>query len=217
MPTSRARSACRPQLAALLHGQTLYTNLEVLPALMLERGPDPGEPRVRSLGSGREHGERSAPHADQDRPGPPCPGAPGAAPGTWPRSSATEGKKGNFVIGYTREQGHPVCIDLDKFVQRSSGIFGATGTGKSFLTRIILAGLIQSNVASVLIFDMHNEYGPDDTASDTNATHPRAEEQVPGQGAPGGAGARAAISAGSRPISTWRSPRATSSRRTSRC
>ena len=46
------------------------------------------------------------------------------------------------MIGYTREQGHPVCLNLDKFVQRSSGIFGATGTGKSFLTRIMLAGLI---------------------------------------------------------------------------
>jgi uncharacterized protein len=50
------------------------------------------------------------------------------------------GEKGSFVIGETREQGHPVCLDLKKFVQRSSGIFGATGTGKSFLTRIILAG-----------------------------------------------------------------------------
>ena len=29
-------------LARLLHGQTLYTNLEMLPALMLERGPEPG-------------------------------------------------------------------------------------------------------------------------------------------------------------------------------
>src|SRR5512140_389215 len=29
-------------LAKALHGQTLYTNLEVLPALMLERGPEPG-------------------------------------------------------------------------------------------------------------------------------------------------------------------------------
>src|SRR5512146_2430531 len=29
-------------LAAVLHVQTLYTNLEVLPALMLEIGPDPG-------------------------------------------------------------------------------------------------------------------------------------------------------------------------------
>src|SRR5512139_2902006 len=32
-------------LAGLLHGQTLYTNLEVMPALMLEIGPDPGSPR----------------------------------------------------------------------------------------------------------------------------------------------------------------------------
>jgi hypothetical protein len=77
-------------------------------------------------------------------------------------------KEGNFAIGTSREQGLPICINLKKFVQRSSGIFGATGTGKSFLTRIILAGLIKHNQASVLIFDMHNEYGVDDTASDTN-------------------------------------------------
>jgi len=56
---------------------------------------------------------------------------------------------------------------LEKFVQRSSGVFGATGTGKSFLTRMVLAGLIHYNAASVLVFDMHNEYGLDDIASDT--------------------------------------------------
>ena len=33
------------EVARLLHGQTLYTNLEVLPSLMLERGPDPGSPQ----------------------------------------------------------------------------------------------------------------------------------------------------------------------------
>jgi hypothetical protein len=76
-------------------------------------------------------------------------------------------EKGNFEIGGTREQGHPVRMKLDHFVQRSAGIFGATGTGKSFLTRIVLAGLIHFNAASVLVFDMHNEYGLDDTASDT--------------------------------------------------
>ena len=79
-------------------------------------------------------------------------------------------EKGNFVIGYTREQGHPVVINMEKFVQRSSGVFGATGTGKSFLTRMVLAGLIQYNKASVLVFDMHNEYGLDDVASDTRQT-----------------------------------------------
>src|SRR5664279_3208996 len=31
-------------LASLLHGQTLYTNLEVMPTLMMERGPDPATP-----------------------------------------------------------------------------------------------------------------------------------------------------------------------------
>ncbi len=76
-------------------------------------------------------------------------------------------QKGNFIIGTTREQGHPVCIDLEKFVQRSSGVFGATGTGKSFLTRLVLAGLIHYNKASILVLDMHNEYGFDDVASDS--------------------------------------------------
>ena len=60
-----------------------------------------------------------------------------------------------------------MCIDLEKFVQRSSGVFGATGTGKSFLTRLVLAGLMHYNKASVLVLDMHNEYGFDDVASDT--------------------------------------------------
>jgi len=90
-----------------------------------------------------------------------------ASPGDISEIFGSADSESNFVIGYTREQGHPVCLDLEKFVQRSSGVFGATGTGKSFLTRIILAGLMQYNRASVLVFDMHNEYGFDDTASDT--------------------------------------------------
>src|SRR6056297_3363073 len=32
------------QLAKLLHGQTLYTNLEILTALMMEQGPEPDDP-----------------------------------------------------------------------------------------------------------------------------------------------------------------------------
>ena len=50
-------------------------------------------------------------------------------------------RRGGFEVGHTIEQGHPVRLDLKRFVQRSSGIFGATGTGKSFLTRMVLAGL----------------------------------------------------------------------------
>ncbi len=37
----------------------------------------------------------------------------------------------------------PVCLDVKKLVERSTGVFGKTGTGKSFLTRILLAETIQ--------------------------------------------------------------------------
>jgi hypothetical protein len=60
----------------------------------------------------------------------------------------------------------PVCIDLNRLVERSNGIFGKSGTGKSFLTRLILCGIIRSGVASNLVFDMHSEYGWDAAAED---------------------------------------------------
>ena len=153
-------------LAQLLHGQTLYTNLEVLPSLMMERGPEPGSDEYEAW--------RESHDEDQIYPLPvktvPAHHAPvrNAHAGDVAEVFGKPEKKGNFIIGHTREQGHPVCLNMEKFVQRSSGIFGATGTGKSFLTRIILAGLIHHDEASLLVFDMHNEYGLDDTASDTN-------------------------------------------------
>ena len=69
-------------------------------------------------------------------------------------------------------------------------MFGATGTGKSFLTRILLAGLIHHNAASVLVFDMHNEYGFDDTASDTGLQGDRVKNEVQQPGACGWVGKR---------------------------
>jgi hypothetical protein len=153
-----------PALAKALHGQTLYTNLEILPALMLERGPEPGTPDYKLW---------RAEHKEDPRPIPvktvPLHHAPVSLADQTDIAAifGDPDQEGNFVIGYTREQGHPVCINLDKFVQRSSGVFGATGTGKSFLTRLVLAGLMHHNKASVLVLDMHNEYGFDDIASDT--------------------------------------------------
>jgi len=151
--------------ARLLHGQTLYTTLEVLPALMLERGPELDSPEYEQWRLSLSEEPRPLPvktvpphHAEVRL----------AEAGDIGEIFGKSEAEGNFVIGYTREQGHPVCIDLDKFVQRSAGVFGATGTGKSFLTRLALAGLIHHNTASVLVFDMHNEYGFDDIASDTH-------------------------------------------------
>ncbi len=65
----------------------------------------------------------------------------------------------NFAIGQPIDMDVPICIDLDRFIERSNGIFGKSGTGKSFLTRLILSGIIRKQAAVNLIFDMHSEYG----------------------------------------------------------
>ncbi len=155
------------ELAGLLHGQTLFTNLEVMPALMMARGPEPGTAAYEIWADELARGVRPEPRPLPVKTVPPhhTPvriAGPGDIAEIFGKEAA-----GNFVIGVTREGGHPVRINLEKFVQRSSGVFGATGTGKSFLTRLLLAGLIQYNAASVLVFDMHNEYGYDDIAADT--------------------------------------------------
>lgn len=67
--------------------------------------------------------------------------------------------KRNFSIGQPVDMDVPVCIDLDRFVERSNGIFGKSGTGKSFLTRLLISGIIRKQAAVNLIFDMHSEYG----------------------------------------------------------
>ena len=65
----------------------------------------------------------------------------------------------NFAIGQPLDMEVPVCIDLDRFVERSNGIFGKSGTGKSFLTRLLLSGVIRKDAGVNLMFDMHSEYG----------------------------------------------------------
>ena len=52
-----------------------------------------------------------------------------------------------------------VCLDLEELVKRSNGVFGKSGSGKSFLTRILLAAIAQRGLATHLVFDMHSEYG----------------------------------------------------------
>jgi len=70
-----------------------------------------------------------------------------------------EDEKQFFSIGRPPDMLTPVCIDLDKFTERSNGVFGKTGTGKTFLTRVLLAGIIKQKSAVNLVFDMHSEYG----------------------------------------------------------
>ena len=50
-----------------------------------------------------------------------------------------EQAKRYFHVGEPLDMNTPVCFNLDRFVERSSGIFGKSGTGKTFLTRICFA------------------------------------------------------------------------------
>ncbi len=70
-----------------------------------------------------------------------------------------EPSKKYFNIGTPLDMNTPVCLNLERLTERSNGIFGKTGTGKTFLTRLILAGLIKHEKAVNVIFDMHSEYG----------------------------------------------------------
>jgi DNA helicase HerA-like ATPase len=70
----------------------------------------------------------------------------------------TEDEK-RFFIGNPLDMEVKLCLDLEEFAKRSNGIFGKSGTGKTFLTRILLIGMLQKSQAVNLVFDMHNEYG----------------------------------------------------------
>ncbi len=65
----------------------------------------------------------------------------------------------HFHIGNPLDMETKVCLDLKALTERSVGVFGKSGTGKTFLTRLLLIGILQSDLASTLIFDMHSEYG----------------------------------------------------------
>lgn len=87
----------------------------------------------------------------------------------------------HFNIGAPLELEHTqVNLDLRRLVERSVGVFGKSGTGKSFLTRMVLAGIIKNNVAVNLIFDMHNDYGW--SARDERGTQVKGLRQLFGAG-----------------------------------
>ena len=146
-------------ISKALHGQTLYANLEVFPNLMLEVGPELGTPAYKDWRRKIDAGLKDEPHILPVKNIPPHHAQVFLANEGDIAEIFGKDEKQFFEIGRTRERNLPVRIDLKKFVQRSSGIFGATGSGKSFLTRVVLAGLIHKTDVSLLVFDMHNEYG----------------------------------------------------------
>lgn len=78
---------------------------------------------------------------------------------------------GDFELVFGREGGQlfamgtplvgadlPISLDLERLMERSNGVFGQSGTGKSFLTRLLVCGIVHRKVGVNLIFDMHDEY-----------------------------------------------------------
>ena len=76
----------------------------------------------------------------------------------------------HFWIGSPLDMDTQLCLDVEELVTRSNGVFGKSGTGKTFLTRLLLAGILQKDVASNLVFDMHNEYGWQGTSEGATST-----------------------------------------------
>jgi DNA helicase HerA-like ATPase len=139
-----------PLVAQALAGTTTYATVEVKPMLMLDLRPGLGEAtrpqRVRTIPMHFAALHRAT---EMD-------------------FATVFGKEGdrNFAIGTPVSMNIPVRLRLDRFVERSNGIFGQSGTGKSFLARLLLCGIITSGAAANLIFDMHSEYAFDKQTED---------------------------------------------------
>src|SRR5437588_861998 len=64
----------------------------------------------------------------------------------------------SWQIGTPRDMDIPILLDLERIAERSNGVFGKSGSGKSMLTRLLLCGLVKTRTAVSLVFDMHSEY-----------------------------------------------------------
>ncbi len=85
--------------------------------------------------------------------------------------------EGHFNMGSPLElSATNINLDLKRLTERSVGVFGKSGTGKSFLTRLLLAGVIRWGKAVNLVFDMHNDYGW--AATSEGGTHVKALKQL---------------------------------------
>nr|MBF6592674.1 DUF87 domain-containing protein [Ktedonobacterales bacterium] len=110
-------------LREVLSGTTTYGTIKLKPELMLGR-------------AAAQSGEAALPTAARTIP-PHFSHVFEATSEDFERVFGAEGAE-NFAIGQPLDMDIPVCLNLPKLVQRSNGVFGKSGTGKSFLTRLIL-------------------------------------------------------------------------------
>ncbi len=138
-----------PLIAEVLTGTSTFGRLHVLPvltigddAMSLLEGPQPVKTVPAHFSTVREASEQDVERV----------------------FGQVEEKQ--FYIGTPLDMETRVRLDPGELVKRSSGIFGKSGTGKTFLARLVLIGVIQEGVAVNLVFDMHSEYGWAGTSED---------------------------------------------------
>ncbi|MDE2779898.1 MAG: ATP-binding protein [Chloroflexota bacterium] len=139
-----------PMLLEVLSGTMAYGVVSVMPSLALPLAGDGGEGPAAAK-TVPSHFSPSYPATEDD-------------------VASVFGREDNqhFWIGSPLDMDTRVCLDLDNLVRRSFGVFGKSGTGKTFLTRLLLVGILQGGTASSLIFDMHSEYGWSGQDTDRN-------------------------------------------------
>jgi len=138
-----------PFIAEVLSGTSTFGRLHVLPvltiggdALSLLEGPQPVKTVPAHFSVVREASEQDV---------------------EWVFGQVEERQ---FYIGTPLDMETKVRLNPAELVKRSNGIFGKSGTGKTFLARLILIGILQEGAAVNLVFDMHNEYGWEGTSEE---------------------------------------------------
>lgn len=149
-------------LRSVLAGTSAYSTIELKPMLMLSRG----DMELRPVKTIPPHFSSVYEATEEDV---------GTVFGR------EDGCGKFFNVGTPLDMDIPVCVNLDRFVERSNGIFGKSGTGKTFLTRVMLAGVIRYGKAVNLIFDMHNEYGWETRSEDSKAFVKGLKQLFPGK------------------------------------
>lgn len=145
-----------PFVSAALNGTSTFAVAEVRPVLMMEK-VDPHNAKALLSSSGAPQTVKTIPmHFATLRE---------ASELDFATVFGAEGGS-NFAMGTPLTMDIPICINLSRFVERSNGIFGQSGTGKSFLARLAISGVIKTKSAVNLIFDMHDEYSFDKKTED---------------------------------------------------
>ena len=133
-----------PFIATVVSGTSAYGTVKVQPMLVLADSEDP----TLAL-EGPQPAKTVPAHFAQ---------ASQASEADIQRVFGSEDER-HFWIGNPLDMETKLCLDIGELVKRSNGVFGKSGTGKTFLTRLLLIGILQSGQASNLVFDMESEYG----------------------------------------------------------